>query len=122
MASGDKSLDSLLLLDGETFFADKNGKYWVKFVAKKVSLTPTRPHGLYYSLTMHDKEGRRILGFDNAHAIQEATGPGAQTRVAHDHRHIGKTVRFYSFRDAATLMTDFWKQVEMILKQEENEP
>jgi len=49
----DPSLDTLLLLDGESFVADANGKCWVKFVVKRVSASPGRPHGLAYSLTLH---------------------------------------------------------------------
>jgi hypothetical protein len=39
---------------------------------------PEKPHGPDYSLTLHDGDGERLLGFDNAHPIREDTGPGAQ--------------------------------------------
>ena len=54
---------------------------------------PERPHGLNYSLTLHDDEGERLLGFDNAHAIREGSGPGARTRNEYDHKHSGEQVR-----------------------------
>lgn len=116
MAIRDPSLDALLLLDGETFFADEEGKHWVQFVVKRVVANSERPHGLTYSLTLHNASGSRLLGFDNAHAIREGSGPGARTRVEHDHRHTGETVRFYQYQDAATLLADFWKEVEAILE------
>jgi hypothetical protein len=116
MANRDQSLDALLLLDGETFFADEAGMHWVKFVVKRVPATSERPHGLVYSLTLHDASGVRLLGFDNAHAIREGAGPGAGTRIEHDHRHAGEAVRFYAYRDAATLLADFWEQVNSILE------
>jgi Family of unknown function (DUF6516) len=119
MANRDASLDALLLLDGETFFADEAGKHWVKFVVKKVPVTSERPHGLTYSLTLHDERGARLLGFDNAHAIREGSGPGSRTRIEHDHRHSGETVRYYVYQDAATLLADFWEQVESILGEKE---
>jgi hypothetical protein len=38
-------------------------------------VTPERPHGLKYSLTLHAEDGARLLGFDNAHRITEGSGP-----------------------------------------------
>lgn len=90
--------------------------HWVKFEVKRTPATSERPHGLAYSLTLHDESGVRLLGFDNAHAIREGSGPGARTRIELDHRHTGETVRFYVYRDAATLLADFWGQVESILE------
>ena len=116
MSNRDAGLDALLLLDGETFFADEAGKHWVKFTVKRVSAASDRPHGLSYSMTLHDESGVRLLGFDNAHAVREGSGPGARTRIAHDHRHSGDAVRFYVYQDAATLLADFWAQVESILE------
>ncbi len=28
------------------------------------------PHGIRYALTLHDRYGTRLLGFDNAHAVK----------------------------------------------------
>ena len=75
-----------------------------------------KPHGLDYSLTLHDGDGQRILGFDNAHAIKEGSGPGAKTRIEYDHAHKGERVRFYDHTDAGALVTDFWTEVDKILK------
>jgi len=111
----DHSLDTLLLLDGEMFVVE--GNFWVKFEVREVPATLEKPHGLDYSLTLHDGDGKRLLGFDNAHSITEGTGPGARTRVEYDHKHKGKRVRFYDYRDAMSLLTDFWTEVELILKE-----
>lgn len=116
MAVRDPSLDTLLLLDGESFVADVDGKRWVKFVVKQVPVSPERTHGLDYSLTLHDEGGERLLGFDNAHGVREGSGPGARTRIEYDHKHTGKRVRFYVYADAATLLADFWTEVEAILQ------
>jgi hypothetical protein len=116
MTNPDTSLDALLLLDGESFVVDAKGICWVKFVVKQVAFSPERPHGLSYSLTLHDKDGERLLGFDNAHPIHETSGPGARTFVEYDHKHSGKRTRFYRYTDAATLMADFWAEVEIILQ------
>ena len=116
MTIRDPSLDTLLYLNGDTFFADAEGEHWVKFVVKKVQTTPERPHGLNYSLTLHNKKGYRLLGFDNAHPIREGSGPGAKTRIEYDHLHGGDSVRFYQYQNAATLLADFWIEVEAILQ------
>ena len=117
MEQRDHSLDTLLLLDGEAFVVEAKGACWVRFVVKQVEPTPARPHGLRYALTLHDATGRRLLGFDNAHAIQELSGPGSRTRIEFDHKHSGGRVRFYEYRDAVTLLEDFWSAVEEALHQ-----
>lgn len=116
MTDRDISLDNLLFLDGECFVVDADGKCWVKFEVKQSPTTPERPHGLKYSLTLHDDNGERLPGFDNAHAIREGSGPGARTRIEYDHKHSGEQIRFYGYEDAATLLADFWTEVEMILQ------
>jgi hypothetical protein len=115
--SRDPGLDALLPLDGEVFFVDPAGKYYVKFDVKRVPATPERPHGLSYSLTLHGEDGERLVGFDNAHAIPTQGGPAGRRRRAQDHRHRLKTVRPYEYKDAATLLADFWSQVDAVLKE-----
>jgi len=51
-----------------------------------------------------------------------ASGPGARTRIECDHKHKGKRVRFYDYQDAVTLLTDFWKEVDLILKERRPAP
>ena len=43
------NLETLLDLDGEIFVMDAG--YWVKIEAKRVSPSPSIPHGIRYSLT-----------------------------------------------------------------------
>ena len=64
----DKTLETLLDLDGE-IFPMENG-YWTKFEASGVTPTRQIPHGIRYSLTLHDRNNTRIMGFDNAHAVK----------------------------------------------------
>jgi hypothetical protein len=82
-----------------------------------VQASPEKPHGLDYSLTLHDNESQRLLGFDNAHPIRLRSGPGARTRIQRDHMHRGRRLRHYSYQDAVTLLTDFWTEVDLILKE-----
>jgi len=61
-------LENLLNLDGEIFPMD-NG-CWVKFEAKRVEPNAHIPHGIKYSLTLHDKHNQRVIGYDNAHGFK----------------------------------------------------
>jgi hypothetical protein len=115
-AKRDPAFDALLDVDGETFVIDPAGKHWVKFTVKRVPVTPERPHGLKYSLTLHNEAGDRVVGFDNAHAVKGGSGPGAVTPAAHDHRHRLKSVRPYEYKGPADLLEDFWREVDAMLK------
>lgn len=53
----DQSLDTLLDLDGQVLVVDPEGGHWVKFVVTRVPASPSRPHGLDYSLTLHGPSG-----------------------------------------------------------------
>jgi hypothetical protein len=65
----DHSLDTLLLLEGEMFVVE--GNFWVKFEVRDVPATLEKPHGVDYLLTLHDGDGKRLLGFDKAHFVME---------------------------------------------------
>jgi len=52
------------------------------------------PHGIRYALTLHDRYGTRLLGFDNAHAVMPPKRERhAGRRLAYDHRHRHVTSR-----------------------------
>jgi Family of unknown function (DUF6516) len=88
---------------------DPEGDHWVRFVVTRV---PEKPHGIDYSLTLHGPDGERLVGFDNAHPVARQKRGKAQ-----DHRHRLRTIRSYAYRDAATLLTDFWKAVDAVLRE-----
>ena len=113
----DRSLDTLLDLDGQVFVVDPDGRHWVKFSVQRVDPTSDRPHGLSYSLTLHAEGGERLVGFDNAHPVRPTAGPAGKSRKRHDHKHRLRTVRPYDYKDAATLLADFWAEVDEVLKQ-----
>jgi hypothetical protein len=109
MAAGDYELEALLDLDGLTYqFA---AGYEVKIEARRVAATKDRPHGIRYSLTLHDFRNRRIYGMDNAH--------GVRGRTAFDHRHVygPRKIVPYEFRGPAQLLEDFYREVERILSE-----
>jgi hypothetical protein len=111
----DASLDTLLDLDGTVLVIDEKGGYWVKFEVRRVDVTSARPHGLYYSLTLHGNANERLVGFDNAHGVRRSAGPGGGRRRAYDHKHRLRTIGPYEYRDAAALLCDFWAEVDAVL-------
>lgn len=116
----DPALDDLLFLDGQVLVVDPEGGHWVKFVVHRVPATAEKPHGLDYSLTLHDAAGNRLVGFDNAHPV-----PGAASRKkepSSDHKHRLRTIRPYAYRSAADLLADFWAEVDAVLKEKGVQP
>jgi hypothetical protein len=111
----DPGIEVLLDLDGQLFVVDTKGRYWARFSVNRVASTPARPHGLKYSLTLHGPDGNRLIGFDNAHPVRESRGPGGKARGPLDHKHRMETVRPYGFKDPATLLEDFWTEVDKLL-------
>ena len=108
----DPSLDTLLELDGQVLVVDPAGNYWVRFTVTRVTVTPDKPHGLDYSLTLHRPDGKRLVGYDNAHRV------GRQQRgEPQDHRHRLRTVKPYEYRDATGLLADFWATVDAVLRE-----
>ena len=72
----------------------------------RVEASEGRPHGVKYSFTLHDIDGRRLLGYDNAQ--------GVARKIEHDHRHpFRDTDRrvAYRFTDADSLIADFFTSV-----------
>ncbi|MBN4079983.1 hypothetical protein JYT60_01970 [bacterium AH-315-C08] len=111
----DHSLDLLLELAGQILVLDPAGKHWVKFTVKKIEPSPERPHGLNYSLTLHDESGERLVGFDNAPPVRSGSGPGK--KKWYDHKHRKRTIKPYDYSDSVSLLTDFWAEVDKVLKE-----
>ena len=112
----DESLISLLNMNGEIFPMD-NG-YWTKFEVYRINPEPHIPHGIRYSLTLHDRYSRRVLGFDNAHAIQPARKGYGARKITWDHKHKCDKVSHYEYVSASQLLEDFWRDVERIMGKE----
>ncbi|MEJ1958493.1 MAG: DUF6516 family protein [Nitrosomonadales bacterium] len=82
----DNGIDTLIDLNGN-ILQQEHG-YWVEIHAWRVAPTVLIPLGIRYSLTLHDQNGRRVLGYDNAHAIK----PSSRFKYAgqilpYDHKH-----------------------------------
>lgn len=78
----------------------------------RVPVSPEKPHGIDYSLTLHGRDSKRLVGFDNAHPVEKQKRGGPR-----DHRHRLETIRPYEYRDAATLLADFWETVDAVLRE-----
>jgi hypothetical protein len=50
-------------------------RYWlvngwsIRFRISIAQASEVRPHGVNYSFTLHDVDGTRLLGYDNAHGV-----------------------------------------------------
>jgi len=94
-------------------------RYWlvngwsVRFRIAEFEVSVARPRGIKYSFTLHDVDGTRLLGYDNAHGV-----PRAQE---YDHRHRFRHARelvAYEFRGADELLVDFFDAVERACAEE----
>ena len=101
-----------VLLDMEGVYVSPDG-WWVKTEARRVPYSPERPSGVKYALTLHDRTGQRVLGYDNAHGYIK------HRRVEWDHKHIRKRIESYHYENAAKLLEDFYADVEHWLAKEQ---
>ncbi len=108
------------LLDLHDQIIDQDGGYWVKIEAWRVEITADVPHGVRYSLTLHEPYGKRILGYDNAHAVKPPKKfkyAGQRLTYDHKHRHVSDRGVPYEFQDAQQLLIDFFNEVDQVLKE-----
>ncbi len=114
----DHALDTLLSLHGDIY--DQENGYWIKIEAWQVEPNTHIPHGIRYALTLHDRNGARLLGYDNAHAVK---APGRMRftgrRLAYDHRHRHARDKGvpYEFASPGQLLSDFFDEVDRDLKE-----
>ena len=110
MKAIDHTLENLLDLDGERIVVDDALGLWVKFEVKK---TVSRHQGIRYSLTLHNKNNKRIMGFDNSHEIEYGAKKVVSPQRTHDHWHFDENDagRPYQYTNAVQLIEDFWKEV-----------
>lgn len=113
-------LQALLDLNGEIFIFE-NG-FWVKFQAYEVDISKSIPHGIKYSISLHDRSNRRVLGFDNAHGIKlKKKQKYTAKKVTWDHKHKIDRTYSYEFESAGQLIEDFWEEAKEILSKPEKD-
>lgn len=116
----DAGIDILIDLNGN--IVQQEHGYWVEIHAWRVVATALIPHGVRYALTMHDMSGKRVMGYDNAHAIKPVgrfTFAGQVLPYDHKHRNISDKGVPYEFKDAYQLLSDFFTDVDRVLKETE---
>ena len=118
MPKQDPGLATLLLLDGEIY--DQGDGYWIKIEARHVEPNAHVPHGIRYALTLHDRYGTRLLGYDNAHAVKPPRRKryaGRRLACDHKHRHSRDKGVAYEFTSADQLLKDFFDEVDRVLEE-----
>lgn len=110
MKAMDHSLENLLELNGERIVIDESLGLWVKF---EIIRTSNRQQGIKYSLTLHDKSKKRIMGFDNSHEIEYGAKRSVRAERVFDHWHYDENDRGrpYDYINAGKLLEDFWIEV-----------
>jgi hypothetical protein len=109
-----------VLLDLHGSIIDQEGGYWVAIEAWHVETSRHIPHGVRYSLTLHEPYGRRILGYDNAHAAslpKKFKFAGRRLPFDHKHRHASDRGVPYEFQSAYQLLQDFFHDVDEVLRE-----
>ena len=118
MTGKDVGLRTLLDLSGHVI--DQEDGYWIKIEARRIPASEHVHHGIRYSLTLHDKYGARVLGYDNAHAVKPPKKfKFAGQRLPYDHRHRTSSDKGvpYAFESAHRLLEDFFAEVDRVIKE-----
>ena len=113
MAQEDTGIATLIDLHDQII--DQGNGYWIKIEAWRVESSAFVPHGIRYSLTLHEPYGKRILGYDNAHAVKPPKKfkfAGMRLPYDHKHRHVSDKGEPYAFADAHQLLSDFFQEVD----------
>jgi hypothetical protein len=87
----------------------------LKFEAYQVEPSKQIPHGVKYSLSLHDRNNVRVLGFDNAHGIKPRRKKYGARKITWDHKHQREKITPYEFETAGQFLEDFWAAVETFL-------
>jgi hypothetical protein len=118
MSRPDIGLEALLGLDGSIL--EQEGGYWIKIDVRRIPMSGHAPHGIRYSLTLHDRNGTRVLGYDNAHAVKPPKKfKFAGQRLPYDHRHRTASDEGvpYAFESASRLLEDFFAEADRVIKE-----
>jgi hypothetical protein len=116
------AIDALLELDGVVI--EQRLGCWVKIAAWRVETSPDIPHGVRYSLTLHGPYNKRIIGYDNSHAVKpprKLKFAGRRLPYDHRHRHVADKGVPYTFTDAYQLLSDFFAEVDRALQEIEKQ-
>jgi hypothetical protein len=98
-------------------FVFENG-YYARVVFKRDEAKGAA-HPYKYSLTLHAPDGKRLVGFDNAHLVRRLSGRFRRRSDSADHWHraAGDKGRPYEFKSPELLLEDFFSEVERVLRE-----
>ena len=107
------------LLDLNDIVIAQEHSCWIKIEAWEVPISAEVPHGIHYCLTLHNRYGTRILGYDNAHAVKRPRKgfTGRRLEYDHKHRHAKDQGVRYQFESAYQLLADFFAEADTVLKE-----
>lgn len=108
------------LLDLHEQIIDQGGGYWIKIEAWQVPATADIPHGVRYSLTLHERCHSREFSCHKAHAVKppgKSRFSGKRLPYDHRHRHASDKGVPYEFEDAHQLLSDFFKEADRVLEE-----
>ena len=100
------------LLDFNKHHPSPGKGYWLKLENQRIK-QPREGHTVCsYSFTLHAPDGKRLIGFDNAHTGSVKTSRFKKQPHAGDHWHRTERDpgRQYKFKDAETLIDDFFRR------------
>lgn len=99
----DESIERLLGYHRRSYWLE-NG-WSLRFLVWRTPVTAEKPHGMRYSLTLHDVDGTRLMGFDNAHGI------GRETRFDHEYRYGRVSIAGYRSHPPLAMPTSGLRKV-----------
>jgi len=114
----DSGIETLLDLN-ENIIQQEHG-YWVEIHTWRVEPSNLIPHGIRYALTLHQQNGARVMGYDNAHGVKPSSKfkfAGQVLPYDHKHRNISDKGVPYEFVDAYQLLQDFFADVDRIVQE-----
>src|ERR1017187_1330902 len=100
MESPEHTLEWLLAYNGRRHYFASG--HFLKFDIGLIERSDQVPHGISYSFSFHDADGKRLLGFDNAHPVQHSGGRHVKPKLEADHWHrsVNDEGRPYAFVSA----------------------
>jgi hypothetical protein len=118
MKSRDADYTLEFLLDFDGTHPSPGGRVLVQIRNQARQSNPRRPHGLSYSFTLHAPDGKRLIGFDTPTLAVKTSRFKKQPHAGdHWHRTERDPGRQYKFKDAETLIDDFFNEVESVLRE-----
>lgn len=101
--------------DGQTHWFEQG--YHATFRFWRTSKPKRGDHPYRYELVLHNPEGRRIMGYDNAHPVKWTSGEFTKHGENADHYHRTKSDKGqpYRFVSLAQLFEDFYERAEKAL-------